>query len=461
MSGPPSRDSASPFETSTLLGRSLIPLVLLLFVISLGATVWLLSSAFDSLDRQAGDHQQKLVNTALRVQAQHQSNLVNEYAHWDEGHRKFVLTADSDPDSAHVLARYLFSQYAYDVVGVVGSAPGFNSLWLHGNPVANGEERISALDPAFLQDIRQRLLESKAYALSAYVTIKGKPHLASFGLFLGEYSARPVGDRSFIMFAKRLDSDLFDQIADAYQVPGLAIINQPTEVELILRDLQQKPLVYLTWQRSESGQTYVDRLLVPVVLVFLVMSGLVFALLLREKRNRVQHISQLIKLACKDFLTGISNRREFFYLGNREMNRAGRDGKPLTLLLMDLDYFKQINDQHGHVTGDQVLSEFAARVQASLRNFDIFARLGGEEFVVLLTDSPQSEALDTANRLCALVSEQPFASAEGKGIRCTVSIGLAAWNGSESIDKLLNRADDALYQAKHNGRNRVSVAQFS
>lgn len=461
MSGPTSRDSASPFETSTLLGRSLIPLVLLLFVISLGATVWLLTSAFNSLDRQAGDHLSKLVNTGLRVQTQHQAHLVNEYAHWEEGHRRFVLMANSNPESANVLARYLFSHYAYDAVGVVTAASGFGSLWLHGNPVADVTERISALDAAVLQDIRQRLLQSKTYALSAYVTIKGKPHLASFGLFLDELTALPVGDQSFIMFAKRLDSDLFDQMADAYQVPGLAIINQPTEVELILRDLQQKPLVYLTWQRPGSGQSYVDRLLGPVVLIFLIMSGLVFALLLREKRNRGQHISQLIKLACKDFLTGISNRREFFYLGNREMNRAGRDGKPLTLLLMDLDHFKQINDQHGHITGDHVLSEFATRVQSSLRSFDIFARLGGEEFVVLLTGSAPDEALETARRLCALVSEQPFAAAEGKGIACTVSIGLAAWNGSESIDKLLNRADDALYQAKHNGRNQVSVAQFS
>ena len=129
--------------------------------------------------------------------------------------------------------------------------------------------------------------------------------------------------------------------------------------------------------------------------------------------------------------------------------------------MLDIDHFKAINDNRGHAVGDQVLAGIASLVEDGLRDIDVFARVGGEEFVVLLVDTNGGEAKGVAERLCETVRDFRFAASEGESVHCTVSIGLAIWDDVESIDKLLNRADDALYAAKRNGRDQVQVAVFS
>jgi diguanylate cyclase (GGDEF)-like protein len=159
--------------------------------------------------------------------------------------------------------------------------------------------------------------------------------------------------------------------------------------------------------------------------------------------------------ADHDHLTGAFSRRAFFDLAAREQNRSLRHASPLSLLLFDVDHFKRINDTHGHAVGDRVLVDIVEATSAVVRGIDTVARLGGEEFAVLLPDTAAGTALLVAERLRHALDRAPDAA----GVGYTVSIGVATLHPGESIAAMLSRADAALYAAKAGGRNAVVEAQ--
>jgi diguanylate cyclase (GGDEF)-like protein len=166
----------------------------------------------------------------------------------------------------------------------------------------------------------------------------------------------------------------------------------------------------------------------------------------------------LHRLATTDPLTGLYNRRSFFDQLHQELSRAGRYRRPLTLLFLDVDHFKEINDRHGHPAGDQALKSLALLLQAESRRNDIVGRIGGEEFATVLVECGLDQAREAAERLRRQVERLRVDSDQGP-LSMTVSIGLAqAVSDQERLEQLLKRADRALYQAKRQGRNRVSAA---
>ena len=171
--------------------------------------------------------------------------------------------------------------------------------------------------------------------------------------------------------------------------------------------------------------------------------------------QREQHEQKLFQLATMDELTGLGNRRHFLQQADRELKRSQRYQQPMAVLMMDLDHFKNINDQYGHATGDQVISHFAGLCRQVLRTSDLTGRLGGEEFAALLPNTDSKAALAAAERLRAAVNENPLL-VNGQSIHYTVSLGLSLRQDSDQhVDDLLKRADKLLYQAKNLGRNRV------
>ncbi|MCY1332227.1 diguanylate cyclase (GGDEF) domain protein [compost metagenome] len=165
--------------------------------------------------------------------------------------------------------------------------------------------------------------------------------------------------------------------------------------------------------------------------------------------------AQFEHLAQHDDLTGVLNRRAVLHAGNIELRNRRGSGQPLSLLLMDIDHFKRINDQHGHLVGDRVLAHFAQTVGRALRHTDYLGRFGGEEFVVLLPHTGAEAAFAVAERVRQAVEQQ---SALAGQAACTASLGLASIEAGEAtLDELLARADSALYRAKADGRNRVEA----
>ncbi|AUN33329.1 GGDEF domain-containing protein [Niveispirillum cyanobacteriorum] len=167
---------------------------------------------------------------------------------------------------------------------------------------------------------------------------------------------------------------------------------------------------------------------------------------------------ELAVLAQTDSLTGSLNRRTFFSLSEREIGRRRRTGCDIAVLVLDIDHFKKINDTYGHSAGDRVLAQFADQIGQTIRVQDVFARLGGEEFGLILPDASLNQAVETGERLRRIVEQTPIHTDAGP-IKITVSMGAAMVKpGEGSVEPALQRADQALYRAKHCGRNRVVAA---
>lgn len=173
--------------------------------------------------------------------------------------------------------------------------------------------------------------------------------------------------------------------------------------------------------------------------------------------NNVRVFEGLREQARTDGLTSLPNRRTFTAQLNREMMRARRYRSPLTLAMIDLDGLKDINDTHGHQAGDAVLQEAAERLRAVIREIDLPARYGGDEFAVILPNTTLDQAQNVADRIASEMAERPCQWLES-GIRATLSIGLCEYRNHASAAEFIQAADDALYQAKAEGKNRVTIA---
>lgn len=206
-------------------------------------------------------------------------------------------------------------------------------------------------------------------------------------------------------------------------------------------------------------EQYYDTRITPLYNRHHVLLGWVITL--RNITERVQLFNQVQTLAITDSLTGIYNRRQFIELSRREIFRIQRSRKlSASVIMIDVDKFKEVNDTFGHPTGDQMLVTFVKTIQSQLRAFDIFGRLGGDEFAILLVDVTPNEGAAIAERLCASVAAIRIPKGNDE-IRINASFGIVSTRQLKApeleIENMLELADQALYQAKRTGRNRVAI----
>jgi two-component system, cell cycle response regulator len=170
-----------------------------------------------------------------------------------------------------------------------------------------------------------------------------------------------------------------------------------------------------------------------------------------------EYHEEIYRLTIIDGLTEIHNKRYLMEFLDRELARSSRHNRPLSLIMLDIDRFKAINDEYGHLGGDFTLRELACRIKGNIRKEELFARYGGEEFAVVLPETTHEGAIIAAERTLKVVNQAPFRFEE-KSFQVTISAGVTTTQGEEDINplELLRRADEKLYDAKNNGRNRVS-----
>jgi diguanylate cyclase len=221
----------------------------------------------------------------------------------------------------------------------------------------------------------------------------------------------------------------------------LETLSDIRDVEVMMETAQGRPFM------AEVAAIAMDYGGAPAVLVAL-----------NDISQRKEMEAELFRQASTDPLTGVSNRRYFLAQGEQELRRSRRFTRNMSVMMIDADHFKNINDKYGHAAGDAVLKSIVKRALESLRQSDFLGRFGGEEFAVILPETDLASAAETAERLRHHIAERPMI-AERELIPCTVSVGVAQLTKKDdSIDGLLNRADEALYQAKDKGRNRVEMA---
>jgi diguanylate cyclase (GGDEF)-like protein len=188
----------------------------------------------------------------------------------------------------------------------------------------------------------------------------------------------------------------------------------------------------------------------------LIRTGVAICKFLSGDNIEAAYHEELHRMSIMDGLTGVHNKRHFLEFLDRELSMATRHKTQLSLVMIDIDHFKKINDTHGHLAGDAALKELCARLKPRIRNTDLLARYGGEEFAVVLPATDKAGALQVAEILRVLVEEKPF-TYDTISIPATISLGVAEVDVDNvgKADELIKRADANLYEAKHTGRNRA------
>lgn len=226
-------------------------------------------------------------------------------------------------------------------------------------------------------------------------------------------------------------------------------INQKSTGEFVLTDLNSTNGTFLNEKRI--GNTPY-----PLFAGDTIRVGSQVYKFLTTDHIEAHHYEAAYSMMTTDSLTGVLNKRYFSDMLNRELRRSARSGTPLTVLMLDLDFFKQVNDTHGHLVGDDVLREFANRMNSILREEDMVARYGGEEFVIMLNETGAEQAKVVAERCLEVVRQMPFVSGDIK-IDCTVSIGGSSYAGEPKDlkpNQLIRKADEKLYEAKKSGKDK-------
>jgi two-component system, cell cycle response regulator len=257
-------------------------------------------------------------------------------------------------------------------------------------------------------------------------------------------------------------------IDDRLQTPGLLTsldFDHPASLELRVMTLEAGADAYLPLLNQlsdQSDQAVSDqldsaagsRILLNRLFQAQIQVGLAH---IRNHRELMRTNDLLSAIALSDPLTGLSNRRALEWELPPKIQNARSRSVPISLIMFDVDFFKVINDTHGHLVGDQVLKFLAERLRHNLRIYDTPFRYGGEEFVIILSNTDCQEAMRIANRICQLISEQPFRIDDTLALTVTISAGTATLitkDDSKGLN-LLHRADQCLLQAKAQGRNRV------
>jgi len=230
-----------------------------------------------------------------------------------------------------------------------------------------------------------------------------------------------------------------------------------------LKSLQAN-LRHLTWQTRQIAKGDFNQR-VDFMGEFSEAFNSMVAALAEARQRFLVYERELINLATTDALTGIYNRRHFIDVAGHQMEQARRYGRPLSLILLDIDHFKKVNDTYGHTVGDEVLRHIARIARDSLRKTDIFARYGGEEFIALMPETTSETSFFVSERTRELIAASPMESGDER-IMTTVSLGISAFEkegleraggDGEGLVQLINEADEALYESKNSGRNRTTL----
>lgn len=237
---------------------------------------------------------------------------------------------------------------------------------------------------------------------------------------------------------------------------GSTLAHAPSQQELAAHEYHWK-IVSFVPTAVLSGAAFYNQtgswILLAFIYLLLALAAWVIAAVTLSRR---QVRDELERQARIDLLTGLNNRRHFFELAKKELERAKRHGAPLPALMLDVDHFKLVNDTYGHHVGDLVLQKLSEVCVQTLRGIDILGRFGGEEFAILLPETKIEQALEVAERLRLAVAGATVPLEQGGSIHITVSIGVASLVATDArVEDMLKRADAALYAAKNTGRNRV------
>ncbi|WP_432735036.1 sensor domain-containing diguanylate cyclase [Maridesulfovibrio sp. FT414] len=435
-------------------GKSVRLTILLILLISLVGIVGGFKLYFDSLDRLSEENLKQRVFVSLEIEAERQQEMLEEYSFWDEAYEKIISSLDWHWIKLNT-GDYLINKLGIDFS--MGVLPDGSLAYVAAKDSAASMKYASLLEGGLdnvLEASRNSI--STQGIVSGYVALDGDVYLISAGPFIDESTAEPRPDFAYLILGRKLDSGFLQYVSNKYKLPDLVFSTQCDASGNVLSLIGQdgKFLGCLVWERYRPSLDILPRLVVIVFAFYAVTVCLCWTFLRREAMSIKEEEEKLYFMATKDYLTGISNRRHVMTLGQRMLSTHRKCGRRLSVLLLDIDCFKAINDEYGHEIGDKALSYFAQVCAKKLRSSDLFGRFGGEEFIAVLHDTDSLQAMEVTERIRSAV-ESAYADTTGTIPDMTVSIGVATDAVDTDFEGIIKNADQALYQAKSTGRNRV------
>ncbi len=437
--------------------KSVFVPILLALALSLAAIVVLLLFTARTLDQREHLGTLRSVQTAMTVEADRLQQVARDTSWWDEAIARLLIDPDADWADDNI-GSYLHDAFNLDLSLVLNGDDRYGFVYLDGKEAMLREDRAFAQGAALLAGQARRAAGESPIPVSGYLTYRGTPYLVAVSAFVYEDALGHSTGGAALLLGKRLDDELVGHLGKLFRIPGLHL-RKPgesvPETEITLTNPAGTTVATLSWNKPAAAWSALTGLLAPLALVVLTVVGLTWRFLSVELEQRRRNQAVLARLATTDALTGISNRRFFLERADQEIERCRRFTRPATVLMLDIDHFKGINDNYGHAAGDDTLKSLTNLVSGILRQVDLFGRLGGEEFVILMPETSPQAAGEAAERIRQTVADTPVDTSEGR-IVFTVSIGVSEFQKQDKdVHDLLARADQALYAAKESGRNRV------
>jgi two-component system cell cycle response regulator len=435
--------------------KSVISLISGLYIATGLAVVSSVLFLLTSLDRSAKLDRANRVDIAMKLETRYLKALLVEYSYWDEAYEEIIIDLD-ETWIADNSGQYLIDTHGFDFTLALKADK--QLAYLSVSDDAEGL-KFEQLMSGGLEDLIEASLRdtSAEGTVVGYVLAGTDVYLVALGPFIDE-ETEAIRPDSYLALGRRLDADYIGELASSYELPGLRLVNEPEKVvnDKALLDGSDRTVGRLTWSVERPSLLVAPKVVGIVIPFFCLAIFLTRYFLQQDHADRIAFEERLYKEATQDPLTNISNRRHFMALGQQEMAVHRRHGGMLAVALFDIDHFKLINDTYGHAMGDKALVHLTRVCYDELRESDIFGRIGGDEFAVILRETPLEEALEVVDRIRKKIEACPMI-ADYTIITITVSMGLAPMDDHTTFDSILKLADVALYKAKKKGRNQVFV----
>jgi diguanylate cyclase (GGDEF)-like protein len=445
-----------PVKHKFLSTRLVITLISVIFILTGLAMMASIVFFLTSLDHLAASDRAQRVDIALDVENHYMLSILEEYAFWDEAYERIFVAQDETWLEGNS-GQYLLDRYQFDFSLAIG--PNLQKAYLITNEELEKLEydRLlsSGLNDLIAADLQ--LDDETRGSASGYIQY-GEDLFIVFLESLRDEISEEIRPGMYLAVGRRLDQEYIEYLQSRYRLPGLHLTNldEQSDHSKLLVDATGKELGFLAWTLQKPSRIMVPRIVGVTVLFFGLAAFLSRYLMRREYSDRIDYEKRLYEEATIDPLTKISNRRYFMAVGRQAMAMHKRMNRMFTVILFDIDDFKTINDIHGHSVGDAAIIHCSTICAQVLRESDIFGRIGGDEFAIILPETPLKMAEEVANRIKQMVAATPLVT-DRLTISMTVSLGVTQMNGQEIFEKMLEQADKAMYKAKKEGRNQVCV----
>lgn len=438
--------------------KSVFLSILLMSVFAFGSVLVVLIYTLDLIEENDKANLTKRVEVAFDVESKRLKDTLTEYTYWDESHQRLIANNIKQDSS---WAQENIGGYLTDAYGI--------NLVLFGKPsdetfqgYKDGKFFTLSKAELFNDGFEGLFEQNKPIEAQAKHLFHFQKHVYIFSLnqFWSEETSKPVGDNSFMLFAKMLSEDYFSELSELYHLPSLKLSNQmqPSNEMSFLKLQGNNPSEsFLTW-KDNSLNTYKDNL-IAIVSVISIFNFLLLINVFKQQAKLHKQSQRDLKIrATRDSLTGILNRRAFMEKANRVLSSKTLALQQYSLMMLDLDNFKMINDHLGHQVGDEALIEVSRVLQASVREEDIVGRFGGEEFIILLPKCSSDCAEQIAEKIRSSVLAIDIKEALNHNLSITVSIGISNFKQESKLEAIISLADKALYAAKANGKNQFVMS---